>query len=166
MNARLNHLYHKMIGFDAGDPALIQHFTKVHAYTCLIADGENLDERTREILEAAAIVHDIAIPLCREKYGSDAGNLQEKESPALIEGMFKGTDFDVDFINRISWLAAHHHTYNPIEGIDHQILVEADFIVNAYESSHSKEAKENTLNNIFRTETGKKIYRTMFGMQG
>ena len=164
MNARLNQLYHKMIEFDAGDPTLIQHFTKVHAYACLIADGENLDAHTREILEAAAIVHDIAIPLCREKYGSDAGNLQEKESPALIEKMFAGTDFDEDFIARISRLAAHHHTYNPIEGIDHQILVEADFIVNAHESNHSPEARQNTLTNIYRTETGKKIYRTMFGM--
>lgn len=164
MNARLNQLYHKMIEFDAGDPALIQHFTKVHAYACLIAEGENMDAHTREILEATAIVHDIAIPLCREKYGTDAGNLQEKESPALIREFFEGVDFDQDFISRVSWLVAHHHTYNPIEGIDHQILVEADFIVNAYEGSHSDEAKKNTLTNIFKTETGTKIYRTMFGL--
>lgn len=164
MNARLNQLYHKMIEFDAGDPALIQHFTKVHAYACLIAEGENMDAHTREILEATAIVHDIAIPLCREKYGIDAGNLQEKESPALICEFFEGMDFDQDFISRVSWLVAHHHTYNPIEGIDHQILVEADFLVNAYESGHSEEAKQNTLTNIFKTETGQKLYRTMYGL--
>lgn len=164
MNARLNRLYHKMIAFDAGDPALIQHFTKVHAYACLIADGEKLDETTREILEATAIVHDIAIPLCREKYGTDAGNLQEKESPALIQKFFEETDFEPDFVSRVSWLVAHHHTYNPIDGIDHQILVEADFLVNAFESNHTEEAKRNTLKNIFRTGTGTKIYRTMFGL--
>lgn len=164
MNTRLNQLYHKMIEFDAGDPALIQHFTKVHAYACLIADGENLDACTREILEAAAIVHDIAIPLCREKYGTDAGHLQEKESPALIERFFEGINFETDFVSRVSWLVAHHHTYNPIDGIDHQILVEADFLVNAYESSHSQEAKRNTLKNVFRTETGTKIYRDMYGI--
>lgn len=164
MNARLNRLYHRMIAFDAGDPALIQHFTKVHAYACLIADGERLNEPAREILEAAAIVHDIAIPTCREKYGSDAGNLQERESPALIEEIFENLGFESAFVNRVSWLAAHHHTYNPIEGIDHRILVEADFLVNAYESSHSDEARRNTLNNIFKTETGRKIYRIMFGL--
>lgn len=164
MNARLNQLYHKMIEFDGGDPALIQHFTKVHAYACLIADGENLEPCTREILEATAIVHDIAIPLCREKYGTDAGGLQEKESPALVREFFDGMDFDQDFVSRVSWLVAHHHTYNPIDGIDHQILVEADFLVNAYEGNHTEEAKKNTLRNIFKTETGSRIYKTMFGL--
>ena len=64
MNERLQKLFFAMVDFDP-DPERIQHFTKVHAYAALIADGESMPGiRRREILEAAAIVHDIAIRLC------------------------------------------------------------------------------------------------------
>ena len=43
-----------MTDYFAGDPRRIQHFTKVHAYAALIADGESMSGiRRREILEAA-----------------------------------------------------------------------------------------------------------------
>ena len=63
------------------------------------------------------------------------------------------------------YLIAHHHTYGSIDGIDYQILVEADFLVNIYEDGLSSEATESAYNNIFRTETGKRICREMFGMK-
>ena len=34
---------------------------------------------------------------------------------------------------KICWLIAHHHTYQEFESIVHQILVEADFLVNLFE---------------------------------
>ena len=165
MNARLNRLYHRMIAFDAGDPALIQHFTKVHAYACLIAESEGIDAPTAEVLEAAALVHDIAIPLCNEKYGSHAGPLQEKEGPALARAMLSRLHFTEEEIARVCALVGEHHTYDPIDGIDHQILVEADFIVNSFENGHAKETLEHTYRRIFATPTGKKIYATMFGLE-
>ena len=67
MQVRIRQLFHAMIDFDRGDPDLIQHFTKVHAYACLIAESEGIDASTAEVLEAATLVHDIAIPLCNEK---------------------------------------------------------------------------------------------------
>ena len=53
-------------------------------------------------------------------------------------------------------------TYNNIDGIDYQILVEADFLVNMCEDELSEEALQNAYRNIFRTETGKKICREMY----
>lgn len=38
---------------------------------------ENLDRHSQEILELAAVVHDIACPLYREKYGNTDGKNQE-----------------------------------------------------------------------------------------
>ena len=38
MTERLKALYRSMIAFDRGQPDLIQHFTKVHAYAKLIAE--------------------------------------------------------------------------------------------------------------------------------
>ena len=73
----------KMIDFCQGNQQDIAHFLKVYAYARTVGKLEGLDETTQETLEIAAIVHDIACPLCREKYGSAAGNLQEQESEAL-----------------------------------------------------------------------------------
>ena len=59
----------KMISYDHGCPGRIQHFLKVHSFAKTIAVSEHLDEKTLFITEAAAIVHDIGIRLCLEKYG-------------------------------------------------------------------------------------------------
>ena len=160
MNERLQKLFFAMVDFDP-DPERIQHFTKVHAYAALIADGESMPGiRRREILEAAAIVHDIAIRLCLEKYGSCAGPLQEKEGPALVRRMLPQFGWDEAFIERVAWLVGHHHTYSPIDGDDHQILVEADFLVNLYEMGNTP--TEHLRETIFRTAAGRRLLDTMY----
>jgi hypothetical protein len=63
---------------------------------------------------------------------------------------------------RVQYLIAHHHTYSNVDGIDYQILIEADFLVNLHEDKVSKDAITHTYNNIFMTETGKKICREMY----
>ncbi len=163
MQDRIKQLFLKMIDFDH-DADLIQHFTKVHSYCRLIAACEGVDDHTAEVLEAAALVHDIAIPLCNEKYGRHPGNLQEKEGPPLAREMLSGLDFSAEEIDRICTLVGEHHTYLPMDGIDHQILVEADFIVNSFENGLPKAACQNTYRKIFKTAAGKKIYAAMFGL--
>ena len=49
----------------------VAHFIKVHQYARLIGKAEHLEEREQFILEVAAICHDIACPMCREKYFSE-----------------------------------------------------------------------------------------------
>ncbi len=164
MNERIQALYLKMIEFDHGQPGLIQHFTKVHAYSRLIALQEGMAPEAQEITEAAALVHDIAIPLCIEKYGNDNGRHQEEEGPALVQAMLPELGFTPAQVDRVCWLVAHHHTYTNVNDLDHQILIEADFLVNAYESSHSQDAKQHTLDKIFKTDTGKHIFKNMFDM--
>ena len=44
-----------------------------------IGELEGIDKDTQFILEVAAIVHDIACPICREKYGNTNGKHQEKD---------------------------------------------------------------------------------------
>ena len=65
---------------------------------------------------------------------------------------------------RVQYLIAHHHTYDNIDGIDYQILVEADFLVNIMEDHLSKEAALNAYHSIFKTKCGKKICKEMFGI--
>ena len=61
-------------------------------------------------------------------------------------------------------MIAHHHTYDKIDGMDYQILVEADFLVNIMEDNLSKEAASHAYHMIFKTECGKQICRDMFGL--
>jgi predicted metal-dependent HD superfamily phosphohydrolase len=125
---------------------------------------ENINKDMQFILEAAALTHDIGIHLCEEKYGDCSGKLQEKEGPALAGKLLDTLGFDKAVSERVQYLIAHHHTYSDIDGIDYQILIEADFLVNLHEDNASKAAIEHVYNNIFMTETGKKICREMYGI--
>lgn len=160
----INKLHLAMIELYKGDAKRIQHFCKVHSYAKLIAESEHVDERTLFIIEASALTHDIGIHLCEDKYGDCSGKLQEKEGPALAKKLLKELGFDQDVSKRVQYLIAHHHTYDHVDGIDYQILIEADFLVNLLEDGLSKEAAKKAYDTIFKTECGKTICRDMFGL--
>lgn len=161
----ISSLIDEMIAYDKGDPRRIQHFMKVHDFARTIGQLEGLDEQTLYILESAAVVHDIGIHVCEEKYGSCEGKLQEKEGPAIAKELLERLGYEQEVINRICYLVGHHHTYTNIDGVDYQILVEADFLVNMYEDGVSPDAVRKAYQNIFQTENGRKICRNMFGLE-
>ena len=152
----------KMIAFYRGNIHDIDHFLKVWAMAKTIGELEALDKHAQEVLELAAVVHDIACPLCREKYGDTNGKHQELESPPLVEAFFKGLPVERPDVERVSWLVAHHHTYANIDGPDHQILLEADFLVNAGESGYTPSAIRNFRERVFRTAAGKELLDSMY----
>lgn len=154
-----------MIAYYDGDPKRIQHFTKVHSYARLIGIGEELDDASLFILEAAAYTHDIGIRVAEEKYGKCDGKLQEQEGPIIAQKMLSQLGFENYIVERICFLIGHHHTYDNIDGLDYQILVEADFLVNLYEDDAGNRAIDKAYKRIFKTETGKKIFRLMFGYE-
>lgn len=158
----INKLHFEMIRLYSGDAKRIQHFCKVHSYAKLIAEMENVDADTLFILEAAALTHDIGIHYCEEKYGDCNGKLQEKEGPAIAKKLLADLHFEERVSERVQYLIAHHHTYGEIDGIDYQILVEADFLVNLCEDEASDQVIEHVYQKIFRTDAGKNICREMF----
>lgn len=160
----ISSLIDEMMAYDKGDPRRIQHFIKVHDFARTIGQLEGLDDDTLYILESAAVVHDIGIHVCEEKYGSCEGKLQEKEGPALAKEMLERLGYEHEVIDRVCYLVGHHHTYTNIDGVDYQILVEADFLVNLYEDEVSSDAVRKAYQNIFKTESGRKICRNMFGL--
>lgn len=162
---QLDDLFMDMIVYYDGDPKRIQHFTKVHSYARLIGIGEELDDASLFILEAAAYTHDIGIRVAEEKYGRCDGKLQEQEGPIIAQKMLSQLGFENYIVERICFLIGHHHTYDNIDGLDYQILVEADFLVNLYEDDAGNRAIDKAYKRIFKTETGKKIFRLMFGYE-
>jgi HD superfamily phosphodiesterase len=159
-----NQLIMEMNQYYRGDSARIQHFIKVYCFAKMIGELEKLGAEDQKILETAAIVHDIGIKLCEEKYGNCGGKLQEKEGPALAEQMLLKLGYEKQIIERVSYLVGHHHTYNRIDGLDYQILIEADFLVNLHEDGSAEETCRKVYDSIFKTEAGKEICRNMFGL--
>lgn len=153
----------KMIDFESGYPGRAQHFLKVYQFAQIIADAESMTGDAREILDVATLMHDIGIRPCEEKYGHCTGKMQEEEGPAYARAMLKEAGCDSEtLIERVCWLIAHHHTYDAFEGLDYRILIEADYLVNAYENNASREAIRSMREKIFRTDMGKHLLDTMF----
>lgn len=159
----LNDLFLEMINYFAGDAKRIQHLVKVHSFAKLIGELEHVEEKTMRILEAAAYVHDNGIKPAEKKYGSCGGKLQEQEGPAAAKEILERLGFDAQLIERVCYLVGHHHTYDNIDGIDYRILVEADLLVNIYEDDLSRDVADSVCETVFRTRSGKRICKTMFG---
>lgn len=154
MDAMTYRITNRMIEFFAGQPKQIHHFLKVSAFCRAIATGESLDRVLCQRLTIAGLVHDVGILPADQKYGRHEGPLQEQEGPAAARPLLEECGLDPDEIDRQCWLIAHHHTYTNVTDIDHQVLLEADFLVNAYESAEPKEAILAMRKNVFRTATG------------
>ncbi|MCD8391551.1 MAG: HD domain-containing protein [Firmicutes bacterium] len=152
----------EMCRYMAGDKMRINHFMKVHAYAKIIGEAEELDARTLEILETAAYTHDIGIKLSEQKYNSASGYYQQIEGPAEAEKLLTPLGFDNELIERVKYLISRHHKYANIDGADCQILIEADFIVNACEEDMPQDTIKSIYDKIFKTEAGKKIMRSLF----
>lgn len=152
----------KMIACSDGNLHDICHFLKVYAYAKTIGECEKLDSRTQFTLETAALMHDIACPLCREKYGNTNGKYQEKEGMILGREFLKDTGIDDDIAERVVYLIGHHHSPAEVDGIDYRILLEADYLVNADEGGDSAETIKNTMEHIFKTKTGTELLKSIY----
>ena len=64
-------------------------------------------------------------------------------------------------IARVAYLVGHHHTLRGIDGIDYQILIEADYIANASENGCSRESIEIFLAKVMRTDSGRRLARAV-----
>jgi HD superfamily phosphodiesterase len=137
---------------------------KVYTIARTIGINERLPEDVQHLVEIAAITHDIGIKLSEEKFGSAAGEYQEQEGPAEAEKLLSELGFEEEFIDKVCYLIAHHHTYKGIDNLPFRILVEADFLVNIYEEHISMELAKGIKTNIFRTESGKKMLEQMYGI--
>lgn len=69
--------------FEEGHPRRTQHILKVYALAKLFGEQEGLSRREQRILRAAAILHDIAIKPCKEKYGDACQENQRREAAQI-----------------------------------------------------------------------------------
>ena len=158
----VSQIMEKMIAFSDGNIHDIDHLIRVWSYAKTIGELEGLDSDTQVILEIAAITHDIACPLCREKYGNTNGKHQEEEGELMVRSFLADTELKPEQIDRVAFLVGHHHTLMGIDALDWQILVEADYLANASENGYSTQNIQSFIRRIGKTESGKKLIRDVF----
>ncbi len=67
-------------------------------------------------------------------------------------------------IDRVAYLVGHHHSPAQIDGTDYQILIEADYIVNASESGYDQQAIRTFMEHTMKTAAGIRLTKTVFGV--
>lgn len=151
-----------MIRWFDRDGARVHHLLKVWAFARIIGQGEGLEQEAQFVLESAALAHDIGIKTAEARYGCCSAPLQEELGPQDARPMLEKLGYTREERERICWLIGHHHTYGLEAGIDYQILLEADFLVNAYEAPFAPEAIAAAGNGVFRTRSGRELLRTLY----
>lgn len=164
MDEKITAVAKAMADYYKGDDDRIKHFLKVFSYAKTLGQMEKLDEKTQQILEISALVHDIGIKLSVEKHNSTSGRYQQLEGPAEAEKLLQSLDFDSEIISRVSYLVAHHHTYKNIEGMDYQLLVEADFLVNINDMNMNRNQAMNIKKKVFKTPSGMAFMFRLYGV--
>ena len=154
----------EMIKFEENNPERINHFLKVYGFAKVISEMEGVDKETQEILELAAVMHDIGIKISLEKHDSSIGFYQEKEGPIKAREFLELHGVQENIIDRVCYLIGKHHTYTNIDGMDYQILVEADFLVNIHEGKIQKDIIKSVRENIFKTKSGIEVLDLMFDL--
>lgn len=158
----IGNIIYEMININGTDTRRINHALKVLGVARCIAQLEELSEKQVQILEAAAVLHDIGIRYCEDNFGKCTGSMQEQYGPKIAEEILIRLGMDEPFTERVLYLIAHHHTYSSISGKDYQILIEADFLVNYDEGDLSKKAFGAAFDKYFKTDTGKRLAKKMF----
>ena len=148
------------LAYEEGHPRRTQHILKVYALAMLLGKCEGLREDEKHILHAAAILHDIAIKYCKQHYNGDAcQENQKKEAPRLVESFLKESGYPAECIPAVTELVKKHHDYYEPHSVLLQLLIEADLIVNCYETNPERSALSK-ITALFKTQTGLKLFCT------
>ena len=110
-------------------PFGIKHTMRVLMNADEIMAGESVDDKD-EIIALAAILHDIGAVNAKQKYNSIDGHYQEIEGPSVAKEILERVGVADEIIQRVCYIVGNHHTPSKIDGVDFQILWDADFLDN------------------------------------
>jgi HD superfamily phosphodiesterase len=158
----IHKVLNNMIEYYGNDVNRINHALKVFGYASAICRNDYLDQQKIKIIEIAAILHDIGIPESEKKYGSCIGKYQELEGPPIARLILTNLNTKSETIERVCYLIGNHHTYSKIDGIDFQILIEADFLVNIYEDEMDIGMLKIIKEKYFKTKTGIRLFESIY----
>jgi HD superfamily phosphodiesterase len=146
------------------DERRIHHAGEVLAYAKKIMEGEGVDSATRKIVTITALLHDVGIKAAELKYHSSAGRYQEIEGPAIVRAILTSHNEPEELIQRVAYIVGGHHTAKKNDGLDFQIIWEADLLVNMEEEGLGNKPDQlaQVIAKNFRTPTGLQIVSDRF----
>ncbi|MDI6604286.1 MAG: HD domain-containing protein [Thermoanaerobacteraceae bacterium] len=141
------------------DTRRINHALKVLNFAEQIMEQEDVNDQMRKIITITAILHDIGIKNAEEKYNSSSGKYQEIEGPPVAKEIMENNDEDKDIIERVCYIIGWHHTASKNDGLDFEIIWEADMLVNIEEEGLYKNTEnvKYIIEKNFKTKKGKEI---------
>ena len=145
-----------MISYYKDEP-MVQHTLKVFGYAQAIVAGEGIEGSEKDIIEYAALFHDVGIPAGIRECGSGAGPIQERLGAPIAMELAKPY-LSAEQVERVGYLVGHHHSFGIKGQRDLQVLFEADWLVNLVESA-GKYKLEVVYEKHFVTETGRQFFR-------
>ncbi len=140
----------------------IEHTMKVLARAEQICAGENIDGAfIQQVAILGSIFHDIGIPEALKKHSSLEAPYQEKEGPPVARRLMEEIDVRPDIRERVCHIVGNHHTAERVDGLDFQVIWEADFIVNIDEGNIKLEPDEvkQAVEENLKTATGRTLIK-------
>ncbi|MCL6478416.1 MAG: HD domain-containing protein [Peptococcaceae bacterium] len=143
------------------DRRRVDHALNVLKYASALCEAEFQGNRQlKEVVELAAVLHDIGIKQAEMKYNSTAPAYQHREGPPIARIILKKAGAKEEVADRVCYIIGHHHLKSKIDGEDFQAVWEADLLVNLpdlaiFKSSYDRYKK--MVQNNFRTNTGKSL---------
>ena len=155
----------EMERFFGVDARRIAHALEVAGHALRIQMAEGGD---RDIVAMASLLHDIGIKPAEERFGSNAGHLQERLGPPIAGEILEKLGVGKEKIAAVKELIAHHHTPGRITTMEFACLWDADFIVNLGEvaAGMGEEKIRELIDTKLLTEEGKRIALEIFRLPG
>jgi hypothetical protein len=165
MENRIENVRTAMMNYFGEDRRRIDHALRVAGHAKEILRHEPGD---RELVLAAAFLHDIGIHEAERKYGSAAGNLQEIEGPPIARNILASLGYDEAFVDEVCEIIASHHSPGEVETDNFRIIWDADWLVNVGEELDLDDTEnlKKSINRIFMTPTGRQLAGELYLGQG
>ncbi len=161
MENRIDKVRKAMMEYFGADRRRIDHALQVAGYAEKILQRE---PGSREVVLAAAFLHDIGIHEAERKYGSAAGNLQEIEGPPIAREILSSLGYEQALVDEVCDIIASHHSPGEIGTDNFRVIWDADWLVNMGDEMDLDDTRnlQKTIEKIFMTPTGKGLAEEMY----
>lgn len=145
-----------MKAYFGADEKRISHALRVTGFAEQILLEEGGD---KDVVIAAAILHDIGIHEAERKYNSCAGHFQEIEGPPIARRIMEKLELSEPFIQEVCEIIGNHHSRGKVNTHNFGIVYDADWLVNLDdEYGHlDREKRLRIIDTVFFTPTGRRI---------
>ncbi len=144
------------------DEGYISHALRVWGYATGIGAGEGLTGRDFDILQTAAVFHDVGIPEGMRLEGSGAGPIQERLGAPIAMRLSRPFLPDEEAVQTVGMLVGHHHSFTYDGGPLLQMLFEADWLVNLSGEDMTTEKRRRVYDLYFKTKTGRSYFACVY----